>query len=105
MLTSLRRESPANPSLKSYFVSVDLSRTGHDLRPIVEVLSACPDVLPVQSTAWIVSVLCDGCELFASLQAALPEGGRLWMSEASGACGWVAGDYRTALQIRSRIKR
>lgn len=98
------RETPANPSLNAYFVSVDLSQTGHDLRPIVECLSGFPDVLKVQTCAWIVSVLSDGTELFASLQSVLPEGGRLWMSEASSPCGWIAGDYRTSLQIQSRVR-
>ncbi|MCY1671981.1 hypothetical protein OVA07_13310 [Novosphingobium sp. SL115] len=105
MSTPSWQETPAGPSLNAYFVSVDLSRTGHDLRPIAECLSAFPDVLKVQSSAWVVSILCDGEELFAALQAALPHGGRLWMSETTSACGWVAGDYRTALQIRSRIRK
>lgn len=105
MMMPFSRETPAHPSLNAYFVSVDLSRTGHDLRPIVDCLSAFPDVLKVQTCAWIVSVFGDGTELFASLESALPEGGRLWMSETSGPCGWIAGDYRTALQIKSRVRQ
>lgn len=97
--------TPDSPAFSSFFVSIDLSRAGRDLRPIVECLSTYPDVIEVQANAWIVSTLCDGEELFAALQTALPHGGRLWMSETTSACGWVAGDYRTALQIRSRIRR
>ncbi|MBB3862212.1 hypothetical protein GGQ88_003510 [Novosphingobium hassiacum] len=104
MMTHTKPESPEILPFTSYFVAVDLSRTEHDLRPIMDCLSHFPDLLKVQASAWIVSVLCSAEELFATLQAALPEGGRLWMSETAGACGWIAGDYRTALQIRSRVR-
>lgn len=104
MNTALTPESPANPAFSSSFVSIDLSRAGHDLRPIVECLSTYPDVIEVQANAWIVSTLGNGEELFAALREPLPDGGRMWMSETTSAYGWVAGDYRTALQIRSRLR-
>lgn len=104
MITHFQPESPGALPFTSYFVAVDLSRTEHDLRPIVDCLSRYPDLLKVQASAWIVSVICSAEELFASLQSALPEGGRLWMSETAGSCGWIAGDYRTALQIKSRVR-
>lgn len=98
-------EVPANQPFNSYFVTVDLSRVGHNMRPIEDCLSRFPDVLQVHANAWIVTTLSNGEELFATLQAAIPDGGRLWMSDTSSACGWIAGDYRTNLQIRQRIAK
>ncbi len=104
MISHNQPEVPAILPFNSYFVTVDLSRVGCNLRPIKDCLSRFPDVLQVHANAWIVTVLCDGKELFATLQEALPEGGRLWMSDTSSACGWIAGDYRTCLQIKQRIR-